>query len=243
VVAPSSGAVLLLGLESARSTSATVDLAWRYSERWSFNAFASQEDIRQVLNGNAGTSYAAASSTTAPADWQVQMRDKVRTFGLGVKASELVGGKVELSSDYVRVSGSSPYLASATSGFAFSTTATAPTTTLAGNAFANGGVAIPVNHSNTDTIKLGLRYRFDKTQSVRVMYAYQRMSSADAMLYTGLQPGTPTAQVVGSATSQVNGTVNPATSVYTVSALLPTYEQAPNYAVQAIGIAYVYTFN
>ncbi|MEY8876924.1 MAG: MtrB/PioB family outer membrane beta-barrel protein [Leptothrix sp. (in: b-proteobacteria)] len=240
-LANSTNAVLQLGLQSARTQSATIDASYRATEWLSFNGFYTQEDSRQNLLGNAGTTYAAASSTVALADWGAQMKDRVRSIGLGFKASELGGGKIEITGDYVRVKSSEPYLLSAASGFAFATTATAPTTTLTSAAFASG-VTLPSAYNNSDTVKLGLRYAIDKSQSVRFAYAYQRLSSADIATYVGLQPGTATAQVAGSATAKVNGTAVTATNVYAISALMPTYEQAPNYHVQVLGVAYVYTF-
>jgi MtrB/PioB family decaheme-associated outer membrane protein len=239
---------LALGLASAKSDSASLDAGFRVNDQLSFTAYYTQENQSQKLNGNAsannGTPAAltAATSTTAPADWQADLRDRSRSFGLGFNANELMGGKLAISGDYSQTRNSSPYLTSATSGFGFSTSTTDPTKALTTAAFA-AGLGMPVAFTNTDTLKFSLKYALDKNQAIRVSYIYQKLTSADAAMYNGLQVGAAAGTPVnGSATAKVNGTAVPITSVYAISALLPTNEQAPNYKAQAIGLAWVYTF-
>jgi MtrB/PioB family decaheme-associated outer membrane protein len=232
---------LALGLASAKSDSASLDAAWRATDHLGFNAYFTQENQSQLLNGNAGTSVAAATSTTAPAYWQADLRDRSRSFGIGFNADELMGSKLAIAGDYSRTRNSSPYGTSATSGFGFSSTTTNPTAALTAAAYA-AGLSMPVAFTNTDTLKFSLKYTLDKNQAIRVSYVYQKLVSADAAMYNGLQTGTATALVNGSATAKVNGTAVPITSVYAISALLPTNEQAPNYKAQGIGVAWIYTF-
>ena len=91
-------------------------------------------------------------------------------------------------------------------------------------------------------LKFGLKYELNKTSAIRLSYVYQKLASADPILYNGLQAGAATAQVAGSATAKVNGTAVTINNVYAISALMPTNEQAPNYSITAIGIAYIYSF-
>lgn len=239
--AGSSGAVLLAGLERSKNSSVTLDLGVHPAEGLNFSAFYTQENIDQVTRGNAGTSYAAASLTATPSDWAATMRDRVHTLGLGFKADELMGGRLQVTGDFVRVRSSTPYGLSASTQYAFSTSTTAPTATMTAAAYASG-LDFPATYNDTDTLKLGARFTLNKTSAFRVALVHQRMASADPILYTGLQPGTATALVSGSATAKVNGTPVPANSVYAISALMPTLEQAPNYSVTAIGIAYIFSF-
>ena len=239
--AGSSGLTQLLGVQSSKTQSVSLDAGYRASDTLNFNAYFTKEDINQLLKANGGTSYAAASSTVTPPDWAADMVDQVRTFGFGVKATELHGGKVELIGDFVRVRSSNPYGMSASTQYAFSTSATAPTATMTAAAYA-AGISMPPTYADSDTLKFGLKYELNKTSAIRLSYVYQKLASADPILYNGLQAGAANAMVSGSATAKVNGTAVTINNVYAISALMPTNEQAPNYSITAIGIAYIYSF-
>ena len=75
---------------------------------------------------------------------------------------------------------------------------------------------VPTITTNTGELRLSGKYAFDARQSLRVSYAYMRMTSSD-LAYEGMQIGS-------------------------VSTLLPTNEQPFNYSVSVVGISYVLSF-
>ena len=143
-----------------------------------------------------------------------------------------MAGRWDLGTDYIRVNSSSPY-------------------SLDGGATAMGtGIAyatvnnfdFPSTFSKSDMVRLIAKYKIDKTSSVRFNYGLQKLASADPLMYNGLQTGAANAALTGSTTAVANGVAVPVGSVYPISALMPTNEQAPNHKVQSIGVTYIYSF-
>src|SRR6185312_2364514 len=65
-------------------------------------------------------------------------------------------------------------------------------------------------------LRLNARYALNKASTVRVLYWFQRLHVAD-FAYDGMQYGT-------------------------LSGIIPTNEQAPNYRVHVVGVSYQYSF-
>lgn len=225
-----------LGLRNARSRVWNLDGVYRVTDAINLTGFYTREDKASLLAGSANN---AAAANTMVAMWMVDMKDKVDTLGFGFKASE-VGGKWDLSGDYVKSNATSPYGLFASSTLSFSTTTTNPTALLTANAF--GNYAFPDTYEKSDMLRFGAKYPIDKNSSLRFGYSYQKLSSADPLRYNGLQTGTATSATSGSGTATVNGGNVTATQVYTNQQLFPTNEQAPNYKIQSFSVTYIYSF-
>ena len=245
LITPAPALGIPLGLQSMTSNIFNLDASFRISDTVSVNGFYTQEDMKSLLNGNScvpeGSNAAPCNAATLPATnaWSAEMKDQVKTFGLGLKVTDLMNGRVAVNADYVRSDSSSPYALAAASGLAYSSGATSGTNQALVTAAVTG---FPEVFAKSDTIKLMAKYSLDKASAVRVGYVYQKLSNADPLLYNGLQFGAANAQVSGSGTAKVNGTAVATGNVYPLAALMPTGEQAPNYTVQAINVTYVYSF-
>jgi len=239
-----------LGLQNERSNAWNLDASWQIAESASAHAFLTQEDARSKLLGNACTSLSTSTSalscstasTVGPvslSNWSADMHDKVTTTGIGAKWGDLMNHKLDLAADLLTSRANSPYSLGAASGLAFSSSATSGTNQTLVNGASSG---FPDVHVRSNELHLGVKYALGKNSALHLTFIGQQFHSADPVTYTGLQQGSATAQVSGSATAKVNGVALPVGSVYPVSALMPTNEQAPDYTVHVIGISYAYTF-
>ncbi len=246
---------LLLGLESMHSTAWNLDATLRLSEKVSLNAFYSDEDMSSLLRGDGASNTTAdtnaLNAVAGGAYWSVDMRDKVKTWGLNLRATELMGGKLDLSAGYLSSRGTSPYAVTAASYLAYSSGAlpTLPAQTLTNTLIRNAVPGFPDTYANSDAINLTAKYVYTKNTTIKLSFLHQKYSSADPAFYNGLQAGAVNAQAAPSlstsgvsATTKVNGTLLPANSVFPYSTLFPSNEQAPNYTVNAIGLGFVYSF-
>lgn len=222
---PAATTVNVFGMDSTKNEALNLDGSYRLSDKLSFNAFYSRENISRVTG--------SGSATNVLSFWSADMKDKVDTYGLGFKALQ-VGGKWDLSGDYVKSKSDSPY---ALSG---------------GSQSVNAGVTYapiastfndwPSTYSDSDTFRFNASYALDKKSSVRVGYTYQKLSSADQLTYNGLQMGAINNVAAGSATAAINGVAVPLNTIVPISSLVPTNEQSPNYTVQMFNVTYVYSF-
>jgi len=73
---------------------------------------------------------------------------------------------------------------------------------------------LPTVKTNTIELKLSGQYAIDNASAVRLLYWFQRLQSND-YAYAGMQFGT-------------------------ITSVIPTSEQAPNYRVHVVGVSYVY---
>jgi MtrB/PioB family decaheme-associated outer membrane protein len=226
------------------------DAALAASETLSYNAFYtlehrdSQLDSLTIGRGSTATildkAVSSAGSTCAgyfaasghlPADegtdpcraWTVQQKDKTHTFGFGAKAGNLLGGKMELSTDLALSRSRSPI--SVTGGAYFGN----------GNAAAAATAAVPFNNifiaaqdfpdvtSNLLDLRVNALYKYSKAAAVHMNYLWRRLRSNDWQYDAYAFNAAPGGAVA-----------------------IPTYPgnnmTAPNYSVQAIGVSLVYTF-
>jgi hypothetical protein len=75
---------------------------------------------------------------------------------------------------------------------------------------------LPTVNSNSIELRLSGQYALDKSSSVRLLYAFKRLRTAD-FAYDGAQAGT-------------------------LTTVMPSYEQSPKYSVYTLGISYVHNF-
>jgi hypothetical protein len=151
-----------------------------------------------------------------------------------------IASRWDLGGDYIRSHPTSPYALTAGLG--------SVSTTAAYNGIAGTFSDFPSTFSTSDTFRFSAKFNIDKKSAIRFSYGYQKLSSADPLMYNGLQTGAATGAVSGSATAAVGttaggaGTAVPAGSIMPTSQLLPTNEQAPNYKVQTFGVTYIHSF-
>ena len=100
-----------------------------------------------------------------------------------------------------------------------------PMTLLGGSGILQTGTAayspLPDNYANSVNLKLSGKYSLDKQSAIRIDYIYSKLNMDDYS-YMGLQVG--------------------ANTLAARSGVMPTMEQVPEYTVQALGIAYLYSF-
>jgi hypothetical protein len=80
-----------------------------------------------------------------------------------------------------------------------------------------GATDLPTVSTVSTELRIGGQYAIDKASSVRMSYAFRRLRTTD-FAYDGAQPGT-------------------------LTTVMPTSEQAPQFSVHVIGVSYLYTFH
>ena len=228
------------GLQNAKSWALNLDATYATSENLSVSMYYTYEN---QASKSAGDAYTANSNTAnvngqtavvggcyptiqtrnnnAKIDpcyqWSMDMTDNVSTLGFGVKQKDLLSGKLELGGDLVM------------------TWARTNVNALSGGAYANNPLAVsgvpantvpaaywipasdlPTVTTNALELRITGKYTIDKASAVRVGYLLMRMKSTD-YAYDGMQYGT-------------------------MATVLPTNQQAPDYLVQSLGAAYIYSF-
>jgi len=225
-----------IGLSNAKTDAFNLDASYRATEQVFFNVFYSHENVSSLLVANVNPAGAAGFSDPS---WSADMKEKVDTYGVSVKLLQ-VASRWDLGGDYIRSHATSPYALTAGLG-AVSTAATY-------NGIAGTFSDFPNTFSTSDTLRFSAKYSIDKKSAIRFSYGFQKLSSADPLMYNGLQTGAATGAVAGSATAAVGtmaggaGTAVTAGNIMPTSQLMPTNEQAPNYKVQSIGVTYIYSF-
>jgi MtrB/PioB family decaheme-associated outer membrane protein len=229
------------GVQETKSAVFKLDGTYAASDTMSFSAFYTYEDKRSQLNdltigrGTTATILDAPAGTTPctgyfaaaghlPSDegtdacrrWSEVQSDKVHTFGLSFKTADLMHGKVEFAGDLVYSKARTPISVNGGAYFGNGN----PATTAAGG-FNNVFVAaqsFPDITSEMIELRLTGKYNIDKKSSVRVTYLYRRLKSSDWQYdsYAGNAVAIPT--------------------------FIGTGMSSPNYNVNALGVAYVYSF-
>lgn len=224
------------GLQSAKNLALNLEANYAVSDNFSANAFYTYEELKSQ---SAGVAYGANSNTASVGgntvvsggcyatvlernmnakidpclNWSTDMKDKVNTFGVGVRYKGLMAGKLDLAGDVVYtdartdigVNGGSyvnnPYAVTGkppvTPAVMFIPTANLPTVT-----------------NKQIELRLAGQYAIDGASALRAFYWYQRLKSTD-YAYDGMQYGT-------------------------ITNTIPTNEQAPNYNVNVFGVSYIY---
>jgi MtrB/PioB family decaheme-associated outer membrane protein len=230
------------GVQEIKSAVFKLDGTYAASETMSFSAFYTYEDKRSQLNdltigrgttatildapantGGACTGYFAAAGhlprdegTDPCRSWSEVQSDKVHTFGLSFKTADLMHGKFELAGDLVYSKARTPISVNGGAYFGNGN----PATTAAGG-FNNVFVAaqsFPDITSEMIELRLTGKYNIDKKSSVRVTYLHRRLKSSDWQYdaYAGNAVAIPT--------------------------FIGTGITSANYSVNALGVAYVYSF-
>jgi hypothetical protein len=224
----------IYGLQSSRNWSVNLDGSYAFDENTSIQVFYSYQDINSK---SAGMSYAANSntgSTTAGSviggcydnvravnnnarvdscrNWFTNMSDFVNTVGLGFKHKGFLNGKMDVKGDFLW---SFARTLIGVEGGQYARTTTASATN--GPFYYTQAADMPVVKTETFQFKLDAKYIINKPSAVHFSYLFQRSLNRD-YFYTGTQAaGTPTS-------------------------VMPTFEQAPNYAVHVFGLSYIYNF-
>jgi MtrB/PioB family decaheme-associated outer membrane protein len=226
------------GLQDAKSWVLNLEGSYSVSDDLTASMFYSFEDQRSASAGNSYTANSTATSVNGftaisggcfatialrnasnkvdPCnDWSTDMRDKVDTLGFALNKKNLMSGKLDLAasliftrarSDNTPTGGNyvnNPY---AVTG--------APAGTIA--AFFIPAQALPTVTTDTTELRLNGRYTIDKSTSVRLLYSYARMKSAD-YAYASMQDGA-------------------------IAGQFPTFEMAPNFTIHVVGVSYIRQF-
>jgi len=227
------------GLQSNKGLMANVEANWTVSENFTANLYYTYEEQRTQ---SAGTSYGSNSNATNVngvagntvvsggcfntvlaknlngkidpcLNWATDMKDKVNTIGAGFDWKNLASGKLELIGNLLYSDARTDV------GVAGGTYANNPYA-LAGQPAVNPAVLyIPAANMPTVSqkmieVQIAGQYALDKQSSIRAFYWFQKLRVTDYS-YDGMQYGT-------------------------ISSVIPTNEQAPDYNVSVVGLSYVY---
>jgi len=228
------------GLQSSKGVAAHLDGSYTFGDGVSASVFYTFERQRGITNGNTYTAnsntanvngFTALSCNTCDTyttlqernnnnkiypclDWSADMRDLIHTVGFSLmKKTE----KLSLSADAISAR------AHSTNDVAGGSWANnplalpgAPAGTIA--AYFIRATPLPIVTTNTLDLRLNATYAVRAHQSLRIVYDYMRMRSADWM-YDGMQIGAGT-----------------------IAGVLPSMETPFKYGVHVIGVSYVIAF-
>lgn len=237
----------IYGLKGAQGRTLNLEGNYDVSENLSTAVFYSNEDkvstsagdayganapltATNIFVGNAGNvnispavCYATIAGKVRDAkvdpclQWSNQMHDKVDTLGWTLKQKGLLGGKLDLSTTLVLTRARTDI--DVTGGSYVANPYASITAVAQPGGIANYYIAAtPLPTVTTDTAELRVtgRYALDKKSSIRLSYGYSQTKAVD-WSYDGYQFGTGTNY-------------------------MPTNEQAPNFVVQTLGVAYTFSF-
>jgi MtrB/PioB family decaheme-associated outer membrane protein len=231
----------MFGLKSAESWAVNLDGTFAVSDAITANAFYTYEDLRSrtagasyssgaitntaTVGGVAGNTVVSGGCFTTVLDknenakidpclnWSTDMRDKVDTVGAGVRYKGAMAGRLDLGGDLVFTR------ARTNNGMTGGTYANNPAAVAGQPAVVPAVIFIPAANlpavtTNTIELKLTGQYAIDSASAVRLLYWFQRLRSTD-YAFDGMQFGT-------------------------ITSVIPTNEQAPNYKVHVVGVSYIY---
>lgn len=231
----------VFGLKSAQSWALNLDGTFAVSDALSANVFYTYEDMRTRTAGASYSSGAITNTATVGGvagntvvsggcfatvldknenakidpclNWSTDMRDKVDTVGVGARYKGAIDGKLDLGGDLVFTK------ARTNNGMTGGTYANSPFAVAGRPVVSPAAIFIPASDLpavTTKTIELRLtgQYPIDLASSVRLLYWFQRLRATD-YAYDGMQFGT-------------------------ITSVIPTNEQAPNYKVHVIAVSYNY---
>ena len=237
----------LYGLQGSQGRTLNVEGAYDVSENFGTSVFYSNEDktstsagdaygsnapltATNVYVGNAGNTNISPSvcygtiagkvrdAKTDPClNWSNQMHDKVDTLGWTLKQKGLLSGKLDLSTTLVWSRARTDI--DVTGGSYIANPLASITAVVQPGGIANyyiAASAFPTITTDTTELRITGRYALNKKSAVRLSYGYSMTKAVD-WSYDGYQFGTGTN-------------------------FMPTNEQAPNYTVQNLGVAYTFSF-
>ena len=195
------------GVQNTTAWNISLDSAYKYAEEGTVTAYAVQQNSQRNLTNYY---YSGSSTTGANGTWNNNLQNHDTTFGIGVKHTGLMAGKVDLNGDLTYSLGQTFYNTSPGSY-----TYTGSTT--ASSAYYNGSFGSPPAIRNDLLgIRFGGVYKIDKNSKVGLQYLYQRLLSND-YYYNGLQYGTTPTGVMPTNQNSGSYNVNVITLGYTYS--------------------------
>ncbi len=228
------------GLREAKSWVLGVDTGVIASDKLSFNAFYTFEDMKRQLDAFAiargltttilephvsGPPCAAYTNVPGrlPADyftdpcrlWSESQKDRVHTVGLAARYGGLMNGRLNLTAELAHSRATTPI--SVTGGTYFTTGVPSSAT---GNVWVPAE-SFPDIKTEFTQLRLSGAYALDKLSSVRVMYMYGRLKSTDWAYDAYAQ------SVLG---------------VLAVQNYIGPGMTSPDYNVNAVGVSYIHRF-
>lgn len=227
------------GLQRASEGALNLDAVYAAGEDFNVGAFASLEERRTRIAGNSYTANSAAANVNGATaivggcfptiasrnasnkidpceNWASNTRDHTLTFGVTAAKNRLLAGKLDLWGSLTYSDARTDIDASGGSyvNNPYAGIAAAANGTVA--AYFVPATALPTITSRWLDLRLSGTYRIGRDSAVRLSYGYQRLISAD-WGYDGMQDGV-------------------------LTQVLPTREQAPNYHVNSVGLAFITSF-
>ncbi len=210
------------GVTKGNTWSMNLDTTYAYSEQSTVSAYLTQQhrernlfDLQRAPTLAAAAGTATAVAIPSGATWTDRQVDDDTTFGIGMKRNGLMDSKLELAGDLSYTYGKTAYGTQLNYATTTALVGGVVYTCASPQIFTCG--QLPDIQNRVIQIKLTGKYKVSKQSKVMFGYVYQQMKSND-YYYNGLQAG------------------------YTPSALMPTNQQAPNYTVNAVSLAYVHDF-
>ncbi len=224
------------GLQSAKGLMANLEANWTVSENFTANLFYTYEEQRAQ---SAGISYGSNSNTASVngstavsggcfntvlaknmnakvdpcLNWSTDMKDKVNTIGAGFDWKNLASGKLEVMGN-VLYSDARTDIGVTGGSYVNNPYAVAGKPPVDPAAVYIPAANLPTVSQKSIELQIAGQYALDKQSAIRAFYWWQKLRVTD-YAYDGMQYGT-------------------------VTSVMPTNEQVPNYSVSVVGLAYVY---
>ena len=199
-----------------------LDANYAYSENGSIVGYLTQQHRQRDMTDLYRSPLVAqtvATSSVLPipsgASWSDKETNDDMTVGVSAKRNNLMDAKLDIETDLSYTLGRTNYNTNLNYNAA-TTGVGLPVYTCASPQFLICG-SLPTVQSQVIQLKLTGKYKVTKQSRVMMGYVYQQMKSTD-YYFNGLQTG------------------------FTPSALMPTNQQAPNYTVNAVTVAYIHDF-
>lgn len=213
----------VLGVQDGKTVGFNLDATYAYSDKSSVSFYLSRQNSdRNLTAGGAGygavnlaASYAALVAPTNI--WTNQLEEDSSSIGISTKHTGLMGGKLELIGDLSYSLDKSRYATQVPNFVPVNATATTSAAPFCSSSTSGQCGTTPDIKTELFTLKLSGNYQLNKSAKLGLGYMYQKLNSSD-YYYSGLQNYT------------------------TPNRVLPTNEQAPNYAVNAVWVTYIYSF-
>lgn len=220
------------GLQAARTSALNLDVNYLVSEKLTTGAFYSYEELRSASGSNGFGSNSATANVSGKTvvsggcyatvlqrnnnakidpcnNWWEQERDTVHTLGLTMRRTGLWGDRLDVGADLV-------YSHARTSvGVTGGTYANNPFAAAAGETvgiYYSPAADLPRVTTETVELRLDGEYHINKNSGLHMFYGFKHLKYGD-YAYDGMQLGSMTT-------------------------VMPTLEQAPNYSIHVIALTY-----
>ena len=184
------------GLDNGNSWSVNLDAAYRYTENGTVTGYVSQQHMERTMTDlqnvtPTGTAVSGVGAIRVPlyGTWTDRLKNDDVTFGIGVKHTGLMAGKLDLTGDVSQSRATSAY----SNMLNYATTSSIGLTCF-DPAFLSCGDT-PVVKITITQLKLNGTYQLDKKSRINLMYRFQRLGGTD-YYYNGYQLGLNPTQVM-----------------------------------------------